>query len=1225
MSQDPTPPAAAPVKPTPWRQWLLLAMLALILAAAGGAVYLFLDWRATSRAAYQEATAKLNDRGVALMEQFKYEEAAGVFEEVVHRASDWMPGRINLGIALMNLGGGSNEKAAAALKRSQEVFREILSEKAENPYAHFCLGIMAKHNADSTEAIQHFDAVLQHDPHDPHTLCWLAALLPEEDERKVDFTREALKMQPAFSAALFQLQQHLIRTAAYTKDPEKRKELQRQAKGLSDRLEALKRTGTAALHGMKYTEMGRYAEVLGSKPQKNGIESGQFPAFTRQDIQVNLAPGARWATAADLGEDAVGRLRAKIRGRFGGTIVVLDYNRDDKPDLFLAGAVVENGKVRDLLLRNDGAGKFTDVTAVAGLANPHPTLGATAADFDNDGRVDLLLTGVGSQRLFRNKGDGTFADVSEKAGLDKVTSVCLGSAFIDLEQDSDLDIVLAQYAATAAEALEVLDGTKPGRGEFLVFLNKGDPLPAPRNTNAALTCRFERSDLLVSTRDTGHPAVGIAASDVDSDNDLDLLLLSERARPDLLINDRLLQFRNSKALASLTHAAPWNGALVLDADHDRRSDVFLIASGQPPVLLLNRASITETQPSRWFDSGTVHSPSLLHAVAADVDLDTWTDVVGLSADHIPVLLHNEGGKLMLAPEAFGPDNAWPKDLVAVTMADVDGRGWLDLITWSETQGIQVHRNEGNGNRAIRLTLVGSRWTYLHEPMFMNEDAIGAWVWAQSGKHWAGQELTTLAAGLAQSRQPLLLSVGNATGADTVHLRWPDGCWQAELDVPADRLTRIADINRKPGSCPLLFTWNGERWVFITDFLGAGSVGELGPDRTCRPPRPEESVKIEPGLLAPKDGRYLLSITEPMNEVTYLDKVQLVAIDHPAGVRVFPDERFTSSGPPASQDLIAFDREIFPQSARDHRGRDVTDALRRWDRATADGFWRRGWIGFAEDHFVELDFGDRLAEFGGKDRLYLCLAGWIDYPFPESIWAAHQAGVEVRFPVLERQDEQGRWVSLGDAGFPAGLPRMMLVDVTGKLTGPRCLLRLRTNLQIYWDQAFIAAGCRTVVPGGKGEVQARVLDVHQADLGPCGIQKEYSPDGRKPTIYDHDHEEQPLLSPPAGRRTRFGEVTELLREKDDCFVVFGPGDELKVQFDAAALPPVPRGWQRSFVLKTWGYCKDSGTFTAKGATIEPLPFAAMRNYPPTSKDQAPQGEKHREYLHRYQTREVNGPR
>jgi hypothetical protein len=405
---------------------------------------------------------------------------------------------------------------------------------------------------------------------------------------------------------------------------------------------------------------------------------------------------------------------------------------------------------------------------------------------------------------------------------------------------------------------------------------------------------------------------------------------------------------------------------------------------------------------------------------------------------------------------------------------------------------------------------------------------------------------------------------------------------------------------------------------VTDFLGAGAVGEQGPDG-CRPPRPEESVKIEPGQLVARDGRFVVKIAQPaMDEVTYLDRLQLVALDHPASVQVYPDERFPAGGPGPTQRLFAFDQVIYPERARDHRGRDVTAALAKWDRVTVDGFRPRAWLGFAEEHAIELDFGSRLSGAGLKERLLVCLAGWTDYPFPESMWAAHQAGVALEPPVLERFDN-GAWRSLGLSGFPAGLPRLMTFDVTGLLNGPTCRIRLRTNLQVYWDQAFVAVGCREVpVPCAAGPVRAVPLEVEAAALTGEGMLRETSPDGRQPTVYEPDSFHAVPAVRLAGRLTRHGDVAELLRDVDDRFVIFGPDDVLTVHFNARSLAPLPPGWVRSFVLRTWGYGKDAGPFTVAGATIEPLPFRAMRQYGDLA---YPNDVLHRDYRARYNARAV----
>src|SRR5262249_43558645 len=153
-------------------------------------------------------------------------------------------------------------------------------------------------------------------------------------------------------------------------------------------------------------------------------------------------------------------------------LVLLDYDGDGRPDLFLPGAVTEGGRVRDLLLHNEGGGRFGDVTAAAGLAGDRPSLGARAADFDNDGPPDPIVTTAGGPKLFRNSGTGAFEDVTARAGLDRLTDVCLAATWIDLDQDGDLDLVLAGYAPSPKAALDRLRiGAAPSAGGVAVFLN----------------------------------------------------------------------------------------------------------------------------------------------------------------------------------------------------------------------------------------------------------------------------------------------------------------------------------------------------------------------------------------------------------------------------------------------------------------------------------------------------------------------------------------------------------------------------------------------------------------------------------------------------------------------------------------------------------------------------------------------------------------------------------
>src|SRR5262249_48917449 len=151
------------------------------------------------------------------------------------------------------------------------------------------------------------------------------------------------------------------------------------------------------------------------------------------------------------------------------------------------------------------------------------------------------------------------------------------------------------------------------------------------------------------------------------------------------------------------------------------------------------------------------------------------------------------------------------------------------------------------------------------------------------------------------------------------------------------------------------------------------------------------------------------------------------------------------------------------------------------------------------------------------------------------------------------------------------------------------------------------------------VRATCLEVRSATLAARGCVQEFSPDGRQPALYDYDRVEAVPVVRPSGRLTRLGDVTELLRETDDRFVIFGPGDEVTVHFDARRLPELPPGWTRSFVLRTSGYCKDCAPFTALSETVEPLPFRAMRNYPYGPGQEYPRDRLHDEYRRRFNTR------
>ena len=416
--------------------------------------------------------------------------------------------------------------------------------------------------------------------------------------------------------------------------------------------------------------------------------------------------------------------------------------------------------------------------------------------------------------------------------------------------------------------------------------------------------------------------------------------------------------------------------------------------------------------------------------------------------------------------------------------------------------------------------------------------------------------------------------------------------QCELDEDPGRLIPLVENNRKEGSCPVLFTWDGSRMVCLGDFLGGGGLGYLvAPGEYGQPDR-DEAVAIAPDQLLSVGGKYRMAIAEPMSELAYLDKITLEVVDRPPGVESHPDERFAPGGNRPTGKLLAWREEVEPARATDLEGRDVADLLHAVDRRFVDDFRRlRDWIGYAEEHGVVMDFGDRLAGLKPEDRVALVLVGVTEYPYSQTNYAAATAGVALRPPVLERLGTDGTWVTIeADPGYPAGMERATTLELTGKLVGPTCSLRLRTNMDIAWDRAFVAK-----IEADAG-IQVTELPVSGAILSHRGYLREISPDGRNPLIYDYEYVDPAPLAPLVGKLTRFGDVAELLRGDDDHLCVVGPGDEVRVEFDAELAPALRPGWSRSYVLRTVGYCKDADPFTGGSDEVGPLPWRGMPDYP-----------------------------
>ncbi|HKC81556.1 MAG TPA: hypothetical protein VKB91_10200, partial [Gemmatimonadaceae bacterium] len=311
------------------------------------------------------------------------------------------------------------------------------------------------------------------------------------------------------------------------------------------------------------------------------------------------------------------------------------------------------------------------------------------------------------------------------------------------------------------------------------------------------------------------------------------------------------------------------------------------------------------------------------------------------------------------------------------------------------------------------------------------------------------------------------------------------------------------------------------------------------------------------------------------------------------------------------------RHDLPLSAIDERGHDVLPALRESDDIYVSNFTSTRYQGVVEPHEVIMDLG----RAAGSPNAFLFLRGWI-YPTDASINVAlgQQSTIKVASPSLEVRDAGGRWrIAIPNLGFPSGKDKTMVIDLAGKFPTADHHVRIRTNMQIYWDQAFVARD----LPNAAAKVTP--LAPLSADLHFRGFSRMYRKGGRYGPYwfaYDDVAKDSPWR-PIEGAFTRFGDVLSLLRNPDDMYVVMGPGDEATIEFDAGSAKSLPLGWKRDFLLYTDGWIKDSDLNTAFGTTVGPLPFHGVESYPPGPADVYPVDPRHQRYLREYNTRHVTG--
>lgn len=766
--------------------------------------------------------------------------------------------------------------------------------------------------------------------------------------------------------------------------------------------------------------------------------------------------------------------------------------------------------------------------ALPGSRSTMPGIHAIAGlDLNYDFQTDLVLATADGVRIYQQDSAKRFVEITGKTKLPGaiLRGSYTGAWALDFDLDGDLDVVLGVP-----------------QGEPVVLRNNGDGTFATARP-------FQGIDGMVS----------FASADIDADGVPDVALIDRDKRLTVFRNERLGSYRKREVPAQ---SAGGNLAVAAgDINGDGLIDFVLLRSDFRITRLSDRDYGKDWEFAEVAQG--VYSDGPASLLLADLDNNGALDILAAN-------------QVFLADGKRFTALASPMPLRCYAVLDLNRDGRLDTVGVTESQKPLQAINRGTAN--YKWQVIRTRAATVMGDQRMNSFGIGGEIEIRSGLLTQKQAI----------QSPVLhFGLGGHTGSEFARIVWPNGIIQTEFDLKAEQ--SVLAQQRLKGSCPFLFTWDGQRMQFLKD-VGpmSAALGAHLDHRTLEPiHQTEQRFKIDGDQLAPRDGYYDLRLTNEYWETYYIDHYSLLAVDHPQNSHIFIDERVAV--PPVPLNLYVTSAPRGFASAKDDTGRDAGAIVGELDARYLDGFGVGQYQGLTRDHWVELELPEDAPR---KTPLYLIGNGFL-HPWDDTITMARSqaAGDQAEDLRIEVPDEAGNWrIAREHLGIPAGRLKTVVLDLNGifRPGAPR-KLRLRTNMEIYWDRLSWAAA----IPGQK--LNPRRLSLSHADLRYRGFSQITQAHQTAPELahYDTIVRTGPQWRSLEGYYTRYGDVVPLLEQVDNRVVIVNSGDELRMRFPAAAAPAA--GWTRDFVFVTDGWLKEGDYNFQFSRTVQPLPYQGMKNY------------------------------